>query len=72
MGGIAQSGSWLSPWAVGVPGNVREKTLKLAGLVGCNGTTSHAVLTCLTDVPGKKLVESVKFFGVCIYIHIYH
>ncbi|XP_014294138.1 carboxylic ester hydrolase [Halyomorpha halys] len=64
VGGIAQSGSWLSPWAVGTPGSIREKTLKLAQLADCKGKTSAAVISCLLDVPGKKLVEAVKSFGL--------
>uniref|UniRef100_T1HI60 COesterase domain-containing protein n=1 Tax=Rhodnius prolixus TaxID=13249 RepID=T1HI60_RHOPR len=61
-GGIAQSGSSLSPWAKGPPGAVRRMTLRLAENAGCKQTTTKEIADCLRLLAPEKLVEASKRF----------
>lgn len=63
-GGIAQSGSSLSPWAKGPPGAVRRMTLRLAENAGCKQTTTKEIADCLRLLAPEKLVEASKRFTV--------
>uniref|UniRef100_A0A146LZ20 Carboxylic ester hydrolase n=3 Tax=Lygus hesperus TaxID=30085 RepID=A0A146LZ20_LYGHE len=60
-GGIAQSGSSLSPWAVGRAQSVRKITLELADIAGC-GTRlpDDSIYQCLLDLPGERIMKAVQ------------
>lgn len=63
--GISQSGSTLDPWVL--MENAREKTYKVADLVGCPTGSSEEVLKCLKSKPARHIVQSVREFQPWLY-----
>ncbi|KAK9501079.1 hypothetical protein O3M35_002193 [Rhynocoris fuscipes] len=61
-GGIAQSGSTLSPWAIGPPGAVRRMTTRLAENAGCKRKTDKEIVECLRNLPTEDVVAASRRF----------
>ncbi|GLH12015.1 Venom carboxylesterase-6 [Gryllus bimaculatus] len=64
--GMSFSGSALTPWAQGY--QHKEKTKKVADLVGCSTETSREMVECLKTRPARKIVEQTKHFQVWRFI----
>ncbi|KAL1506091.1 hypothetical protein ABEB36_005519 [Hypothenemus hampei] len=58
--GFSQSGCALNPWVIAE--NSREKTAKVADLVGCPTKNSKQIKECLKNRPARNIVQTVKEF----------
>lgn len=60
--GISQSGCVLNPWVL--MEHAKEKTAKIADLVGCPTGNSKEIKECLKTKPARHIVQTIKEFQV--------
>ncbi|KAH1012829.1 venom carboxylesterase-6 [Dendroctonus ponderosae] len=63
--GISQSGCALNPWVLAE--NVKEKTAKVASLLGCPTSNSKEIKTCLKSKPAREIVRATRVFQPFLY-----
>ncbi|XP_030764864.1 venom carboxylesterase-6-like isoform X2 [Sitophilus oryzae] len=63
--GFSQSGCMLNSWVLAE--NSKEKTEKLAALVGCPTDDSKTILDCLKSKPARQIVQAVKEYQPFLY-----
>ncbi|KAL1116578.1 hypothetical protein AAG570_005050, partial [Ranatra chinensis] len=61
---VSESGTALAPWALAQPGQVREKTLKLASMLNCSSSSLQFTIECMSSVPAYKLIEAQQRFDL--------
>lgn len=63
--GMSQSGCALNPWVLAE--DLKQKTFKVAELVGCPPGNSQDIKNCLKTKPAKHIVEAVREFLSFLY-----
>ncbi|XP_076258814.1 venom carboxylesterase-6-like isoform X1 [Rhynchophorus ferrugineus] len=63
--GISQSGCMLNPWVLAE--HSKQKTARLADLIGCPTGSSREIVQCLKTKPAAEIVGAVKFFLNFLY-----